>query len=342
MRFEYSYLIYFLWITPLIILFFRYAFKHRKALLEKFCNTSIYSKIIEGYSETRRIIKYSILTVVFVLFIITLARPQLGCVWEDVHRRGVDIFVVLDVSDSMLAEDIDPSRLERAKRELIDFMNILEGDRIGLIVFAGSSFIQCPLTLDYNAIQMFVDTISTNSVPAKGTSIGSAIKIALDAFNRSAESSSKAIILITDGEDHMGQVIEMAKEAKKQNVIIYAIGIGSGQGGYIPDTLGFRKDLTGKVILTKPNFDQLKEIARITGGVYTNSVTGNLDIDNIYFRGIKKSLQAKNLKSSRQKIWIDRFQWPLSLALLLILTEYFFRERKKVNTPKKLDKVQQK
>lgn len=330
MRFDNPYIIHLLWFTPFIILFFIYIYKYKKSLLEEFCNHEICPKIIEGFSFRRRIFKYVLLCLCLMLLIVTLARPQWGYTWEEIKRKGVDIYVAIDVSDSMLAKDMDPNRLERAKRELIDFMNILEGDRVGLVVFGGSSFIQCPLTLDYSTIQMFIDGISTDSVPLKGTSIGSAIKTCLDAFNRSAESSSKAIILITDGEDHMGKVIQMAREAKKDNVVIYAIGLGNETGTTIPYNNSVKKDLFGNVVVTKPNFSQLKEITRITGGIYTNSVTGNLDIENIYYRGIKKTLTPKELKSTRAKNWIDRFQWPLSIAIVFLLFEFFFSERRGV------------
>ena len=218
MKFANTYVIHFLLLTPLLIIFFVYAFKRHKALLAKFCSNSICLKIIEGYSAPRQIIRFILLTLIFITIIITLARPQWGYTWQDINRKGVDIYVALDVSDSMLAKDVNPNRLERAKREIKDFIDILQGDRIGLIVFSGSSFIQCPLTLDYSSIQMFIDNISTESVPIKGTSIGSAIQTSLDAFNRSAESDSKAIILISDGEDHMGNIKKIAEKAKSEDV----------------------------------------------------------------------------------------------------------------------------
>ncbi|MEW5820794.1 MAG: VWA domain-containing protein [Cyanobacteriota bacterium] len=340
MKFENPYILFLLWTTPLLILFFIYTFKRRKALLEEFCNIDVCKKIIEGFSQTRRIIKCTLITIAIILLLFALAGPQWGYVWEEIRREGVDIYIALDVSDSMLAKDMSPNRLERAKREIKDFMNILKGDRIGLVIFSGSSFIQCPLTLDYSTIQMFIDNISPDSIPVKGTSIGGAIQTCLDAFKRGAESSSKAIILISDGEDHMGNVSQMAKEAKKQGVIIYAIGLGQDTGSYIPQGSDYKKDLFGQPVVTKANFTQLKEIAKITGGIYSNSVTGNLDIENIYLRGIKKTLKSKELKSSRTKNWIERFQWPLSIALLLILFEYFFRERKSIIKIKKQDKKQ--
>jgi Ca-activated chloride channel family protein len=329
MKFEHLNYLYLLWLTPLLVVFIIYSLKRRKALLKQFCSINICPKIIEGFSEKRKIIKSVFIIITFIFLIITMAGPKWGYSWEDIQRRGVDIFVAIDVSDSMLAEDIKPNRLERAKRELIDFMSIAQGDRIGLVVFAGSSFIQCPLTLDYSAIQMFIDDINTSSVPVKGTSIGSAIKTCLDAFNRSAESSSKAIILITDGEDHGGNVFEIAKEAKKQNVKIYIIGVGSSEGGYIPYYDSFKKDNSGNKILSKTDFEQLKQIAKITDGVYTNSVTGNLDIENIYIKGIKKDLKDRKLKTSREKKWVERFQWPLAIAFIFLVAEFFLSSRKR-------------
>lgn len=334
MKFANTYIIHLLYLTPLLIIFFVFAFKRQKALLAKFCSNSICLKIIEGYSAPRKVIRYILLTLIFIVLIFTLARPQWGYTWQDINRKGVDIYIALDVSDSMLAKDVNPNRLERAKREIKDFIDILQGDRIGLIVFSGSSFIQCPLTLDYSAIQMFIDNISTDSVPIKGTSIGSAIQTSLDAFNRSAESESKAIILISDGEDHMGNIKKIAAKAKSEDVIIYTIGLGTLAGGKIPIENNLKKDMYGNAITSKANFDQLKDIAQITGGKFEYSVTGNMDIEEIYLKGIKKTLKAKDLKSSREKNWIDRFQWPLSLAFLLILVEYFYRDRKKIKRNK--------
>ncbi|MGD9582010.1 MAG: VWA domain-containing protein, partial [Vampirovibrionia bacterium] len=306
MKFANTYIIHFLFLTPLLIAFFIFAFKRQKKLLEKFCNNAICQKIIEGYSAPRKVIRYVLLTLIFIILIFTLARPQWGYTWQDINRKGVDIYIALDVSDSMLAKDVDPNRLERAKREIKDFIDILQGDRVGLIVFSGSSFIQCPLTLDYSAIQLFIDNISTESVPVKGTSIGSAIQTALDAFNRSAESDSKAIILISDGEDHMGNIKKVAEKAKSEDVIIYTIGLGTTSGGKISVNNELKKDMYGNAITTKANFDQLKEIAHITGGKFEYSVTGNMDIEEIYNKGIKKVLKARDLKTTREKNWVDR------------------------------------
>lgn len=338
MKFENINFIYILWFTPLLIFFFIYTFKRRKVLLERFCSHNLCLKIIEGYSQGRRIFKYFLLLLVFMLIVITLAGPQWGYRWEDIHRRGVDIYIALDISDSMLANDMKPNRLERAKREIKDFIRALTGDRVGMVVFAGSSYIQCPLTTDYGTLEMFIDEIKPQDFPVKGTSIGSALKTCLDAFNRSAESSSKAIILITDGEDHMGDVSKMAQEAKSQGVQIYSIGLGESSGSSIPYNAGFKKDLYGNTIISTPNFNQLKDIAKITGGIYVHSVTGNLDIDKIYIQGIKRTLKARDLKTTRAKIWIDRFQWPLAFAFFFLLIEFFISEKKRTKKKMKAKK----
>lgn len=339
MKFEYPYILFLLWLAPLLVVFFFYAYKYKISLLKKFCDLDICPRIIQGVSLFRKKIRYCLLTFIFILIILAMSGPKWGFVWEDIRRQGVDIYFAIDVSDSMLAEDMVPNRLERAKRELIDFMDIVQGDRVGLVVFAGKSFVQCPLTLDYNAIQMFIDDISTLSVPVKGTSISNAIKTCLDAFNRGTESSSKAIILITDGEDHLGNVMSVVKEAENHGVVIYAIGLGEPGGAKLPGYGGTKKHL-GQDVISKPDFNQLKEIAKMTGGVYAHSVTGNLDIENIYFKGIKKALKDQELKTSREKRWFDRFQWPLSLAFILLMFEFFMRDRKlaSANKNKKVEK----
>lgn len=341
MKFEYPYLLYLLWLTPLIVIFFFFAYKHKISLLKKFCEMDICFKIIEDMSLFRKKIRYLLLTLIFIMIILAMSGPKWGFVWEDIRRKGVDIYFAIDVSESMLAEDMSPNRIERAKRELIDFMNIVQGDRVGLVVFAGKSFVQCPLTLDYNAIQMFIDDISTYSVPVKGTSIANAIRTCIDAFNRSAESSSKAIILITDGEDHLGDVIAAANEAKNQGVVIYAIGLGQPAGAKLPGPGGTLRHF-GEEVISKPNFKQLKEITNLTGGIYAHSVTGNLDIENIYLRGIKRALKEQELKTSREKRWFERFQWPLSLAVILVIFEFFMRDKRNSSRRKNNNKVETK
>ena len=220
-------------------------------------------------------------------------------------------------------------RLERAKREIADLLNLLDGDRIGLVAFAGTAFVECPLTLDYSAASLFLEDIDTDLIPVKGTAIADAITTAVTAFEGGA-ADSRAVILITDGEDHTGRALAAAEEAQRQGVRIFAIGIGKPEGSPIPLARGgFRKDRNGEMILSKLDETTLQKIALTTGGKYVRSVTGDLDLESIYLEGIKTSLVDRDLESSRRKRWEHRFQWFLALALLALFLEPLVPERRR-------------
>jgi Ca-activated chloride channel family protein len=266
----------------------------------------------------------SICTGFAILFLLlSLTRPQWGYQWEDVRQEGVDIIIALDVSSSMLAEDIKPNRLERAKRKISDLLEMLQGDRVGLVAFAGTSFVQCPLTLDYTAARIFLSAIDTDLIPVQGTALGDALRTSIKAF-RSEEKKSKAIILITDGEDQTGQALKAAKEAEKAGVKVYTIGIGRDIGAPLPNPNqagGFLKNKDGEVILTKLDETTLQQISLQTGGSYVRSVTGDIDLKTIYLDQINQNLEKKEFKSERRKIWQERFQWFIFPALLFLLYE---------------------
>ena len=322
-----SYL-FFLWLIPALILFYIYSFRKKDKLIRQFCSSELIKKLMPNVSRKRQILKMGFLLVAITFLTIALIRPRWGYHWEDVKRVGVDIIVAIDVSRSMLAEDVKPNRLERAKREIQDLLKMLQGDRIGLVVFSGVSFVQCPLTLDYGAVRMFLDYISPDLIPVPGTAIGEAIKKSAEAFSKE-EKKSKALILITDGEDHGGDPVEAAKEAKKTGVKIFTIGVGQEGGAPIPEEEGggFKKDEAGNMILSKLDETALQKIALETGGSYVRSVTGDMDLEKIYSEDIKTKLEQKELKSTRHKKWEERFQWFILAALFFICGELFFKER---------------
>ncbi|NOY53388.1 MAG: VWA domain-containing protein [Deltaproteobacteria bacterium] len=268
------------------------------------------------------------MVVAIALSIVALARPRWGFRWEEIRRRGVDIVVALDVSQSMMATDVDPNRLERAKRKIQDLLTMLRGDRIGLVAFAGSSFIQCPLTLDYGAFRIFLDGLSPDLIPVPGTAVARAIETSLTAFDPKLR-TSKAIILITDGEDHGGNPLSAAKKAKEAGVKIFTIGIGKREGAPIPlagPGGGFKKDHSGNLILTRLDEETLKKIALTTGGAYVHSVTGDMDLQSIYLKGIRMGMKQTELATRRKKRWTERFEWPLMAAVFLLIAEGFLRE----------------
>ncbi len=324
--------LFFLWVIPVMVVFYVYAFRKRDKMLALFCGKELVGELVPDFKKGRRLIKALLILLGIMLGVFALTRPQWGFHWEEIKRVGVDVMVAIDVSESMLAEDVKPNRLERAKREVIDLIEMLEGDRIGLIAFAGTSFVQCPLTLDYGACKMFLDYIDTDLIPVPGTAIAEAIRTSLKSFNK-RERKSKALILITDGEDHEGEPIDAAKEAKKEGIKIFTIGVGREGGAPIPlkgGSGGFKKDRKGDMIITHLDEITLQKIALETGGSYVRSVTGDMDLDKIYQEGIKQHVEQKQLKSTRKRRWEERFQWFIFFALLFVSVEFFVSERRAV------------
>jgi len=329
MRFGNLNYLFLLWIIPFLVVFYFYAFRTRDKLLHLFCGHTLAGKLVPEYKRGRRWTKAFLILTAIISGVFALTQPQWGFHWEEIKRVGVDIIVAIDVSESMLAEDVKPNRLERAKREIFDLIEMLEGDRIGLIVFAGTSFVQCPLTLDYGACKMFLDYIDTDLIPVPGTALADALKTAIKSFS-TRERKSKALILITDGEDHEGNPLEAAQEAKKEGIKIFPIGVGLEGGAPIPlgdGSGGFKKDRSGDMVITHLDEPTLQKIALETGGSYVRSVTGDMDLDKIYTQGIKQHIEEKELKSSRQRRWEQRFQWFIFCTLLFVSAEFFIRER---------------
>ncbi len=324
-----------LWLGPALLLFHLYAFRARARLLRRFASPETLPTLVAGVSRPRRWLKAVLVTVAVLALVMSLAQPRWGFVWEEIHREGVDIVVALDVSDSMLVRDAEAggelSRLERARREIADLLRQLEGDRIALVAFAGSAFLELPLTLDYSAAALFLDALEPDLIPVKGTAIGEALRVSLTAFDRVARAGSRgsrAIILITDGEDHLGEAQEAAEAAAAAGVRIFAIGIGRDEGAPIPrEGGGFRTDRRGEIVLSRLDEAALQRIALTTGGRYVRSVTGDVDLEQIYSRGIKAQLEDQELASSRRQRWEERFQWLLVVALLALMLEPLINDR---------------
>lgn len=326
-----SYLFLF-WLVPALIVFYLYAFRKKDKLIKAFCGETLYAELAPSVSPGRQKLKAALLLGSLSFLVVSLLQPRWGFQWEDIKRQGIDIMVAIDVSQSMLAEDIKPSRLERAKRKVYDLCRMLEGDRIGLIAFAGTSFVQCPLTLDYGAFKIFLDYLEPDLIPVPGTAIGQAIRAAINSFSR-RERTSKALIIITDGEDHEESPLKEAQEAKKEGIRIFTIGVGQDGGAPIPmkdGSGGFKKDGGGEMVLSRLDEAALQKIALETGGSYVRSVTGDLDLNKIYQEDIRGKIEKKELLSTRKKRWEERFQWFLFAAILLLGIEFFMRETKAV------------
>lgn len=323
---------YLFWLLVILIFFYLYILKKHRKLLAIWGDAALVNKLISRVSFAKRKLKIVILLTSILFIIITLAQPQWGYHWEELKRKGIDIIVVLDTSKSMLADDIKPNRVTSAKLEIEDLLKILSGDRIGLVVFAGTSFLQCPLTLDYGAFRLFMDNIDTEIIPQPGTDIGGAIRKSISAFEKETK-KHRAIILITDGEDHSGILESATQEAKNQGIPIYVVGIGSREGTPIPmigenGNKTYLKDKKGNIVLSKLDDISLKKLALTTGGAYIDAGGGTIALDKIYTERISK-LEKKELESTRRKIYENRFQWPLSIAFILLILEGVISEKKK-------------
>jgi Ca-activated chloride channel family protein len=269
----------------------------------------------------------------FLVLILALARPQFGTRVETVKREGHDIFVALDVSTSMLAEDVSPNRIAKARLEVSSLIDRLQGDRIGLIAFAGEAFVQCPLTLDYAAAKLFLSVMDTDLIPTPGTAVAEAIEKAVDSFVE-GEKKSKVLIIITDGEDHDGSVEEAARKAAEQGIVIYPIGIGLPQGTPIPvydqfgRQQGFKKDKSGEVVLSRLNEATLRSLGEITGGEYSRVTNSAIELDRIYEE--LNDMDKKELANRQITIFDEKFQILLILAIVLMTVEVCLGDRRTV------------
>jgi len=320
MHFAYPHVLWLLWLLPPLAGLYLLAANRKKAALERFTEERFLDQLLPSRSPGRSLLRGLLLGLALTSMLTALAGPRWGFRWEEVERRGVDLVVALDLSRSMLSEDAKPNRLAAAKREMRDLIDLLQGDRVGLVVFAGSALIQCPLTLDYGAFSVFMDQLGPNSVPIGGTDLAAAVRTATDTFVKE-EHSGRAVLLITDGEDHGGELRKAAKEAKAQGVHVFVVGMGSAEGVPIPDGRGGFIKEAGRVVLSKLDEGSLKELALTTGGSYVRSVEGDMDLRKIYLEDIKQTLESRSLSSSRQKRWEERYQPFLLLALVLLVLE---------------------
>jgi Ca-activated chloride channel family protein len=326
--------LYLLPLVPALIVLYLFGFRKKQKLLKRFGDLQLVRKLSSAVSPRRQRIKALLLLAAVLLLLLALARPQFGTRVETVKREGQDIFVALDVSLSMLAEDIRPSRLEKAKREVSQLIDRLEGDRIGLIAFAGEAFVQCPLTLDYGAARLFLSAMDPELIPVPGTAIGEAIRKAGDSFS-SEDQKSKVLIIITDGEDHLGGISKTVQEAAEAGMIIYTIGIGTQQGVPIPESSGgrsgsFKKDRQGQVVLTRLNEGALREIAESTGGEHFRVTASATELDQIY--AAVSGLEKKELSARQVTLFDEKFQPLLGLALAFLAIEFLLSGSRRLSS----------
>lgn len=317
-------------VVPVMIVFLVWAYRARRRALERFA--LLPDRLTTSVNPVARRWKAVLLVAGMLFGALALAQPRWGFEWREVKRKGVDVFVLLDVSKSMLTEDVRPNRLAQSKFACEDLLGKLEGDRIGLIAFAGTAFVQCPLTVDYEAFRLTLRDASPGVIPRRGTAIGAAIRTALKAFE-AGEGRDRAIVLITDGEETESDAGTGADEAARAGVHIYAIGIGTAEGELIPvreagKPMEFLKDQEGKVVKSRLDEETLKQLALKTQGIYVRSAAGDFGMDTIYEKGIRQ-LQRKEAEAKLQKRYFERFQWPLGIGFALLVLEAFVSDRRK-------------
>lgn len=331
MRFENPLaVVYIFWFIPAALLFWIIVMGKRRRLTEQFVERPLWPEIIASLNPRRRYLKAVLVSAALILSLAALTRPQMGFKWEELRQKGLDIIFAIDVSKSMLAEDIKPNRLERAKLAVKDMVGKLKTDRIGLIAFAGTAFVQSPLTLDYDGFLLALEDLDIETIPRGGSSLSAAIKEAVRAYPP-GEKDYRVLVIISDGEEHEGDALRAAGEAKEQKIKIFGIGVGSSQGSFIPisDEKGpgsFLEDESGRKVKTRLNEQLLKEIAFITGGAYLHSTITDFGLETIYREKISP-LEKREIKGKRRKHYHERFQIPLSLAVFLLCLELMIKER---------------
>ncbi len=321
-----------LWALPVLVLFFWQTARRGDRALERFVSAGLLGRLAPGRSLRRRVMKRILLLLALGVAVVALARPKWGSELVMTEREGIDIVMVLDTSLSMLAEDIRPNRLERAKQEIKGLLEKLRGDRVGIVPFAGSAFVLCPLTLDYGSAAMFLDAVGAGMIPKPGTNVEAAIDKAVEIFDP-REKKHKVIILVTDGEEQVGDPARAAERAKEEGVVVHAIGIGSREGEPIPvrdargDLEGFKKDEKGEIVLSRLNDAVLQQTAYLTGGSYYPATARGLELEAIYEK--IAGMEGKEQEGDLVRHYPERFQGFLLLGILLLAGEAMMGDRKR-------------
>jgi len=331
-RFENPQYLYWLLIIPVLVAVYVLIRFWNKRQFERFANIKLRHYLVPMFSSARTNTKFVIFNLIIALLIIGAANLQSGSKMEKVKREGIDIFLCVDISNSMLAEDIAPNRLERSKQAIYKLISKLGGDRIGVVVFAGNAYVQLPITTDYSAAKMFLSTVNTNLIPAQGTEIGRAIDLAIRSFGDSDH--NKAIVIISDGEDHEnGDAVKAAQEAAKLGIKIYTIGMGLDAGAPIPvynkygKQTGYKKDKDGNTIITKLDDNILRQIAEIGDGLYVRASNSNVGLDKIY-EDINKA-EKSEIEANVFTDYDDQFQWFIGAAIFLLIIEILLSSGKR-------------
>lgn len=274
-----------------------------------------------GEPPGRRLARMACLAGAMALTALALAGPRYGHEWREARRRGVDLMVALDCSRSMLAADLAPDRLTWAKRKVMDLAEALRGDRVGLVAFAGTAFVQCPLTLDHGALRLFLDTLGPEAMPVGGTDLEAALDAALKGFDPRLD-TDRAIVLITDGEPTAGDALAAARRAAQAGVRVFCLGLGAEGGAPVPDPkAGFKKERDGSLKLARLDLDTLRAVAEATGGASVRAEASGRDVEALYEREIRGRMRAREIEDGPRRVEQDRFQWFAAGAALLLFVE---------------------
>lgn len=331
MRFGSPHILHFLWLIPLLIALLAAFMSRRRKLMQRFAAANLLDEVVCGLNDRRDRYKAVVIVVVFILSIIALARPQWGYQWQEVKRQGLDILLVIDTSKSMLTQDVKPNRLERTKLAVKDLIKKLKGDRIGLVAFAGDAFMMCPLTSDYGGLLLSLNDLDASIIPRGGTNVGGALEEAMKGYDKTP-SQFKAIVLVTDGDNLEGEPLLAVGKAKEKGIKIFSVGVGTQEGDLVryQDEQGqwqFLKDEQNNFVKSRLNEGLLQRIAYETGGAYVRSSGAEFGLDYIYEQHLSK-LEKREIDEKMEKRYYERFQFPLALALALLIWDTFTGRRK--------------
>lgn len=319
-------------LVPVLVGFLWWAASRRTRTLARFGNPRLVARLTRSVNRQGRRVRAAMFLLAVVALVTALARPQFGTRVETVRRVGQDIVVALDLSTSMLAEDVAPNRLEKAKHAIESLIDQLQGDRIGLVAFAGDAFVQSPLTVDYGAALMFLRTMEPDLMPVPGTDVVKALRTCLGAFSEESE-QHRVVILMTDGEDHVGGIDDVVAEAAKAGVVIYTVGMGSPDGTPIPNFVngrrqGFKRDENGDVVVSRLDETTLQSIADATGGRYFRGTPGESEIDELASE--IEGMEGREIEAPQVTQFDEQFQIFLGLAMILLAGEYVIPDRRRV------------
>ena len=322
---------------PLLVLLYARAERRSAIKLREFVSPRLLPQLAGNVNRVRRAIRFAFVLFALALATIALAKPRWGYTYEDVKRRGLDLLFAVDTSRSMLSNDVAPNRLERVKLAAQDLITELQGDRAGLIAFAGRAFLQAPLTVDYDAAVESINDLDTKTIPEGGTNISEAIALATQTFGKSAM-GNRALIIFTDGEELSGDAVTEAKKAADAGVKIFTIGVGTAQGSLIPvegsGEAGFVKDAKGQVVKSKLDENRLREIAQATGGIYLHLESGPQTMRQLYADALSK-LKTAEIDARLSRRPIERYDWPLAGAIVALIASLFINDRKRAQTPRR-------